>query len=107
MPWWSTVLFSAAITVVCTRGSIFEPLRSRGPEIWRDFSGCPLCVGVWIGGAAWAVEHLGWTFRQVFAVLGTGCVTGVLALSVALLHDFLGSHATLADGRADREGKDK
>jgi hypothetical protein len=45
-------LQAAAITLILTRGSIFEPLRSRGPALWRELSSCALCAGFWIG-LAW------------------------------------------------------
>lgn len=94
------VLFSAAITVVFTRGSVFDAVRSRGPELWRDLAGCPLCTGVWVGGALEALQVQGLDFRAALTVLGVGCVTGCAALLYALLTDFLGSHAALADERA-------
>lgn len=43
------VLAATAITLVFVRGSIFEPLRSRGPKIWRDLVSCALCSGFWVG----------------------------------------------------------
>jgi hypothetical protein len=94
------VLFSAAITMVFTRGTIFDFARARGPTLWRDLAGCPLCSGVWIGGTVAALRDHTWSFWNVFAVLGLGCVTGCAALLFALAVDFLGSHATLADEKA-------
>lgn len=45
------VLEAAAVTVVVTQGTIFRPLRERGPKLWRELVNCPLCLGWWIGAA--------------------------------------------------------
>jgi hypothetical protein len=42
-------LQAAAITLIFVRGSIFEPLRSRGPALWRQLASCALCSGFWVG----------------------------------------------------------
>jgi hypothetical protein len=43
------IFSAAAITLVFVRGSIFAPLRSRGPAIWRELASCALCAGFWVG----------------------------------------------------------
>jgi hypothetical protein len=94
-----TVLFSAAITVVFVRGSIFSPLRSHGPDIWKEFAACALCVGVWVGAGATALSTLYSPgtlvlFRELglpllFAALGVGSLTGATALLYVRAIDWL------------------
>ena len=80
------VLEAAAITIVVTKGSIFKRLREVGPWFWRELSSCPLCAGVWIG-AGWYLLHQPLPPSSLrgaaLEALGTGVVTGVLALLIA------------------------
>ena len=108
------VVFSAAITVVFTRGSLFERIRlvkierlPRASKLWQDLSSCSLCFGVWVGvGAAlWQRPDLG--FSRIFTVLGVGCVSGCTALGFTLITDFLGSTAALNDLRAEEKAEGK
>lgn len=110
------VLFSAAITVVFTRGSLFNPLRTRGLcgrsgplswawELWCDLAECPLCSGVWVGGLAYlgsgdfCVPYAGvWPWISLlFAVLGVGSLTGCLALFSSLVLDYLDTAAAILE----------
>lgn len=88
------VAYAVAITIVFIRGTLFDPLRERGPEFWRDLVKCPLCSGVWIGAgyllATLGVEHLASpTLRDVLGLaleaLGVGALTGTVALGVSYL----------------------
>lgn len=84
---------SVAITLVVTQGTVFDSLRARGPALWRELLKCPLCLGVWVGGAVWGLlgpaptllDHLPRWAGVVGEFLGFGCLTGVAALSVKLL----------------------
>lgn len=106
MNWWFpplflavVALFSAAITVVFVRGSIFSPLRSHGPDLWKEFASCALCVGVWVGAGATALStsyspDLLAVFRALglpllFAALGMGSMTGCAALLYVRAIDWL------------------
>lgn len=91
-------LESAAIAVVFTRGTIFKRLRESGPALWRDLTSCPLCVGVWVGGA-WSIA----TRSQVFSLpavapvaleaLAVGTWSGVFALAISYALNILDKHA--------------
>lgn len=87
---WRFVLEAAAITLVFTRGTIFKRLRESGPDLWRAFAGCPLCVGVWVG-AGWfafrAGAELADTPVAIAAadILASGAMTGVVAFGVSSL----------------------
>ena len=95
------VLFLAAvaITVVFVRGSIFEPVRTRGPTLWQELAKCPLCAGFWIG-AGW---RLFWTRAQplelsallerVLELVAFGAMTGLVALFASLLVALLDKHS--------------
>ncbi len=94
------ILFSAAITVVFTEGSIFKVLREHGPKLWRELVSCALCSGVWIGTAMWLLSagfpHAGDSqAKALYAVtaLGTGCLTGCLALLFVLIWEKLDQKA--------------
>lgn len=50
------VFTAAAITLVFVRGSIFAPLRSRGPGIWRELASCALCAGFWVGAGVYTLD---------------------------------------------------
>lgn len=89
------VLFSAAITVVFVRGSIFNALRTRGPDLWKEFATCALCVGVWVGAGVAALAH--WRagfqpgFPLLFTCLALGATTGAAALLYVRVVDWLES----------------
>lgn len=92
------VLFSAAITVVFVRGSVFAPLRQHGPALWRELAECPLCSGVWIGGAVAAGQvPLRIDFSTPLHVLGLASLTGCLALFASLVLDWLDTVAALLE----------
>ncbi len=101
MSYTTIVLFSAAITVVFVRGSIFHLIRTHGPELWKEFATCALCVGVWVGaGVAWLVERRGGLstgFPVLFTALALGSLTGVLALLYVRVVDWLESSAVEKD----------
>lgn len=114
------VLFSAAITTVFVRGSVFAPLRKRGLckklgwffsgvwELWCDLAECPLCSGVWIGGGV-AVSQLGSLLP--LHVLGLGSLTGCLALLSSLVLDWLDTAAAILaleweDRKEQRKARD-
>jgi hypothetical protein len=84
------VLFSAAIAVVFTQGSIFSPLRTHGPKLWRELVSCGLCSGTWIGGVAAALLlPVDLTVQSAFLVLGTGCASGALAWFFGMIIEVL------------------
>jgi hypothetical protein len=92
----SIILFSAAITVVFTQGTLFKPLRDHGPKLWRDLASCALCTGVWVGAATWLLfsgfPHAGGKLeiaRAVAVELGVGSVTGCVALLYVSVWDWL------------------
>lgn len=95
------VLFSAAITVVFTRGSIFAPVRERGPKLWRELSSCALCSGVWVGGgiAAASVRSAGIVsvFHVLFLAVALGSLAGCLSLLFVRVLDALESFSALLD----------
>lgn len=107
----AVVLVSAAITVVFTRGSIFDPLRARGPELWRDLAKCPLCVGVWVGGGAAAagsrLAGVESAFLLLFLAVALGSLTGCLALLFVRVSDWLESSAVAADAAAEKIKSDE
>jgi hypothetical protein len=95
------MLFSAAITVVFTRGTLFEALRggphrareaeARIVRFFRDLVSCPLCCGVWIGAAVSLVHDSGgaWGAARAADLLGFSCVCAVLALIAYSAIDWL------------------
>jgi hypothetical protein len=93
------ILQAAAITLVFTQGSLFDVFRLRGPELTRELARCPLCLGVWVGVglASWAfgsghlhVPEAGATWRAASPyLLGFGCMTAVLALTLKRLWEGL------------------
>ncbi len=97
----SILVLSAAITVVFTRGSIFQFLRgpmqrareaeSRITRFFRDLFSCPLCSGVWIGMAASLLHDSAgrWDVIRAIDLLGFGCVSAVLALTAYSALDWL------------------
>lgn len=96
------ILQAAAVTLVFTRGSIFEalrgePYRAREAEprllrLFRDWASCPLCSGVWIGAAFYAVQTWGSArLAHGLQVLGIACIVGVLASLLYMLLEFLDS----------------
>ena len=82
------VVLGASITLVITQGSVFDGLRRRGPTLTRELASCPLCLGVWVGSAlacyAARSVHLELPLSWATApyLLGIGCLTGVVALSI-------------------------
>lgn len=86
-----SLLESASVTLILTRGSILRPLREHGPALWQELTSCALCAGVWIG-AAWSVAEgpsSGSYLRSALDAVGAGATTGVLALAVSLGLDAL------------------
>lgn len=96
------IAFSAAISVVFTQGSIFEPLRKHGPKLWRELASCALCSGVWIGSAMFVLlsdflvlsefPHAAyklWIAREIVAMLGAGSLSGCVAVIFVALWDWL------------------
>lgn len=103
MNWWQTVLFSAAITAVFVKGSLFSGLRARGPALWREWASCALCVGVWVGTAAAVMScyysRVSVDLLSVFAALGQGCVAGAAALLFERVVGLLEAWEVVADVR--------
>lgn len=99
------VLFSAAITVVFVKGSLFDPLRARGPKLWRKLAACALCSGVWVGAAATAAavrwEGFHGALPPPLEILGVGALTGVSALLYVRVTDWLDSAAAAADSQSE------
>lgn len=109
MSYVTVVLFSSAITVVFTRGTVFASVRERGPKLWRELASCPLCVGVWVGGLVALLfaprfvmqrvptfEADGW-FLVLFLAVALGSLTGCLSLLFVRVSDTLGSFEALLD----------
>ena len=106
MDLWLLAFQAAGVAFVITRSSLFSPLRSHGPEGWRSFIGCQLCVGVWAGiGMTAAQAFLGGSHPRgagalagwALAAVGTGALAGIIALGFAVVIDFadsLGAAAT-------------
>lgn len=107
-PW----LEAAAITLVFTRGSLFDGMRSRGPAWWRELARCPLCAGVWVG-FGWFVlrkqlemelalaDYPPIAAHLLVAALGNGALAAVVALTVARAWDALESRGAADDARAE------
>jgi hypothetical protein len=104
MSYLTIVLFSAAITVVFVKGSIFNALRIHGPDLWSEFARCPLCVGVWVGGGVtWLASSRGLfsaSFPLLFTVLALGALTGCAALLFVRVLDWFEA-ATVAHETAE------
>jgi hypothetical protein len=85
------VAVAAAITLVFVRGSIFEPLRSRGPKIWRDLASCALCAGFWVGAILYFLhgEPAYFAFSYWLNVLGVGALTAAASLLLVRVLDAL------------------
>lgn len=87
------LLVSVSITLVVTQGTLFDAARARGPRLWRELLGCPLCLGVWVGMALWGLlgpaptllDHLPRWAGASGEALGMGCLTGVAALTLKLV----------------------
>lgn len=102
------VFLAAAMAFVFTQGTLFKTVRDHGPKIWREFSTCALCVGVWVGGGLHALfasfpqgaDKLG-IARYAAELLGIGSLTGVLALLAVSIWDWLGKEPGIrVDGGA-------
>lgn len=95
---------SAAISLVFVRGSIFSRIRTAGPDLWKEFATCPLCVGVWVGAGATVLARfrgiLLLDIPLIFLSLGVGCTAGALALLYVRLIDALESAAIACDATA-------
>jgi hypothetical protein len=89
---------AAAIALVFVQGSLFDPLRERGPELWRQFAKCALCVGFWVGMLWTAVARRDFSLEPLlFSVFANGALTAAVALSVFRLWEKLESQAALYD----------
>lgn len=103
------VLFSAAITLVFTLGSVFEGVRSRGPDLWKEFAHCPLCVGVWVGSGVSGLAHrwsgLEPSFPMVFTCLALGALTGCAALLFSRVVVWLDLAAFAEEARGEFYGR--
>lgn len=94
-----------AVTLILTKSTLFRVFREHGPRGWRDFAGCPLCVGVWIG-LLFSIFHL-WThvgretgFEIATAVVfafGNGAVVGALSLLYMAAIDALDAISSAAE----------
>lgn len=40
-------LATACISTTLSKTTIFEPIRNRGPKLWRDLISCPWCLNHW------------------------------------------------------------
>lgn len=108
--WVRLLCEGAGVTIVLTQSSLFKRFREAGPKLWRDFSKCPLCIGVWVGmlirwrelhealGPAGALTLYDW----LLALVGFGAATGTLALLVKRLYDYLESSAVRDDLDAEQ-----
>jgi len=77
---WEIVML-VCIAHVWSRGSIFRPLRERGPGWWRALADCPLCAGWWIG----AVGHIGFClplYPHPLETVGVGAIVGTATLAL-------------------------
>lgn len=111
MDFWILAFQAAAIAFVVTRSGLFAPLRDHGPEAWRSFIRCSLCVGVWSGMILTAAQLWAAGYRpassaaivsSAAAVLGTGALSGAVALGFVVAIDFLDGVATAATKLATR-----
>lgn len=77
-------LEAAAITLLFVQGSIFKPLRERGPALWQELAGCPLCFGFWVGFAPHALEAVrglrAQELHSLWSAVAAGALSGVIAL---------------------------
>ena len=92
------------ISGLIAQGSIFDPLRQHGPELWRDLVKCPLCSGVWVGGlaAVLCLDLYALPLRYApFLVLGLGSLSGCAALLFVRVWDALESFAALLELEAE------
>jgi len=102
MPTYQVVLFSAAITVVFTQGTIFKFLR-RGPWLWRELASCALCTGVWVGMGMSLLfsgfPHVGGDLltdlSSLVRLLGVGSVSGCAALLFVAVWEKLDTRGAL------------
>lgn len=97
---YSIVLVSAALTVVFVRGTLFDAFRRNGPALWRELCSCALCMGVWVGGAAAALELSSKAPVDLwfaYSVLATGAQAGVVAWLVVAVENYLDSTAAQRD----------
>lgn len=75
-------LEAAAITLLFVQGSIFKPLRERGPAIWQELAGCPLCFGFWAGAAGYMLDAgIPQDARSLWKLAAAGALSGVIALT--------------------------
>jgi len=102
-----TVALGSALALVVTQGSIFDFLRLHGPALSRKLFGCPLCLGVWTGGAlavyAQALGHIalpGNSLETAPYVLGIASLSGASALTVRLVWDVLKAVWAAVEGLA-------
>lgn len=74
-----TIIYLTAIAHVWSRGTIFAPLRTRGPAWWIALADCPLCSGWWIGAIGLLVSCLA---PSIVTALGIASLVGTLSLAV-------------------------
>jgi hypothetical protein len=82
IPFWLMLLAAVGLTIVVTLGKIAAPLRRIYPPLLT----CPMCSGVWIGGAAGVVyvaqPYLpGWACTAAFVV----CVAFACSLAATVV----------------------
>ena len=111
MDLWLLAFQAAAMTFVVTRSGLFAPLRDHGPAGWRSFMGCPLCVGVWVGMLLTAAQLAAAGYRPASSAvfcswalmaLGTGALSGVVALGFTVAIDFADGVASSVEKLATR-----
>lgn len=69
------------LTLIITRGTIFEKMRSFYP----NFLGCCQCVGTWVGGAAGASGIVPAGHGPVLDAIIVGCATSVLSFVTTMV----------------------
>ena len=89
-------LEAAAITLLWVRGSVFKPLRERGPKLWQELASCSLCFGVWVG---WLghLAHAGIHDLSLWKVIVAGAVSGVSAMVCEIVLKTVDELGYLAD----------
>lgn len=85
-------LEAAAITLLFVQGSIFKPLRERGPAWWQELASCPLCLGFWVGAASYMLQPgagLPQNAHSLWRVVAAGALSGMIALGCKFVLDTL------------------
>jgi hypothetical protein len=51
------LLATIGLTLLITKGSIFDNVKKKLPSILQELTNCAICTGFWAGMIVWALSH--------------------------------------------------